>query len=458
MPAGPGARGAGGGAGRGRAPQLRGDRSRRARAWRTGPRATWCWRGPPARRRGRSGGPAPAARGPRPRVRAGAEDRSPAPSSSAARPRSCAARAGRGRVPPAHAGRARFACSSPATRRPSSWASGSWTWRRDGLLRTDVVARNSTGLTRPEFFNWEVNARQEIADRRAGRGGDADGRQRRLQRDRGRRAVRPVHARVGDRVRAPHRGGDARAGQRAGAGRSTGRPRPPRATRSSTASTACRTSPWRGPPAAVPGARYVDLYDDIDGGRYRAITKIDGRRGDLPPGRRRALHARRGPGAGAAGGARDGAGLPGAGSAALTRAPQFTDGSPGIVASSEYPPPLRRSASDQMSPSRERVLRVGAPPRSRRPRSSSLVELARGPARVAGVHAQPLERGLGRSGSSVPSEPATLGAGLARDRRTRRAPPPSPAPPGRRRTPLLRVGQRGQRGHRLGHAASRSGG
>ena len=34
-----------------------------------------------------------------------------------------------------------------------------------GLLRTDVVARNSTGLTRPDFFNWEVNARQEIAAR-----------------------------------------------------------------------------------------------------------------------------------------------------------------------------------------------------------------------------------------------------------------------------------------------------
>ena len=29
---------------------------------------------------------------------------------------------------------------------------------------------------------------------------------------------------------------------------------------------------------AVPGARYVDLYTTIDGGRYRAITRIDGRR------------------------------------------------------------------------------------------------------------------------------------------------------------------------------------
>ena len=29
-----------------------------------------------------------------------------------------------------------------------------------------VVARNATGLTNPEFFNWEINARQEIAARK----------------------------------------------------------------------------------------------------------------------------------------------------------------------------------------------------------------------------------------------------------------------------------------------------
>ena len=29
-----------------------------------------------------------------------------------------------------------------------------------------MVARNATGLTRPEFFNWEVNAQQEIAARK----------------------------------------------------------------------------------------------------------------------------------------------------------------------------------------------------------------------------------------------------------------------------------------------------
>ena len=79
----------------------------------------------------------------------------------------------------------------------------------DGLLRVDVVARNGTGLTRPEFFNWEVNAKQEIADRRPDAvvmvmGGN-DGFNVTVDGQR----VRPVHPRVGDRVRAPHRGGDA---------------------------------------------------------------------------------------------------------------------------------------------------------------------------------------------------------------------------------------------------------
>jgi hypothetical protein len=34
-----------------------------------------------------------------------------------------------------------------------------------GLLEVETVARNGTGLTNPAFFNWEVNARQEVAAR-----------------------------------------------------------------------------------------------------------------------------------------------------------------------------------------------------------------------------------------------------------------------------------------------------
>jgi hypothetical protein len=36
---------------------------------------------------------------------------------------------------------------------------------REGLLRVTTVARNATGLTNPAFFNWEINAEQEVADR-----------------------------------------------------------------------------------------------------------------------------------------------------------------------------------------------------------------------------------------------------------------------------------------------------
>lgn len=34
-----------------------------------------------------------------------------------------------------------------------------------GLLDVETVARNGTGLTNPAFFNWELNAQQEVADR-----------------------------------------------------------------------------------------------------------------------------------------------------------------------------------------------------------------------------------------------------------------------------------------------------
>src|SRR5687767_5950979 len=36
---------------------------------------------------------------------------------------------------------------------------------RPGLARVTTVARNGTGLTNPAFFNWEINAEQEVAAR-----------------------------------------------------------------------------------------------------------------------------------------------------------------------------------------------------------------------------------------------------------------------------------------------------
>jgi uncharacterized protein len=35
----------------------------------------------------------------------------------------------------------------------------------DDLFDVEIAARNSTGLTNPEFFNWEINAQQEMAAR-----------------------------------------------------------------------------------------------------------------------------------------------------------------------------------------------------------------------------------------------------------------------------------------------------
>lgn len=36
---------------------------------------------------------------------------------------------------------------------------------KPGLLEVETVARNATGLTNPDFFNWEINAEQEMAAR-----------------------------------------------------------------------------------------------------------------------------------------------------------------------------------------------------------------------------------------------------------------------------------------------------
>src|SRR5919108_310809 len=34
------------------------------------------------------------------------------------------------------------------------------------LFHSETAARNGTGLTNPAFFNWEINAEQEVASRR----------------------------------------------------------------------------------------------------------------------------------------------------------------------------------------------------------------------------------------------------------------------------------------------------
>jgi hypothetical protein len=145
------------------------------------------------------------------------------------------------------------------------------------LFDVSVVARNATGLTNPEFFNWEINAQQEIAAR------DPD-------------AVVMVMG-GNDGFNVLHEG------QLYG-------PHDPQwqleyARRAAVVmrelgSDGKRPVYWVPPPTArdpefneiyeiqnraveqaaqaVPGARYVDIYDTINKGRYSDELKIDGRR------------------------------------------------------------------------------------------------------------------------------------------------------------------------------------
>jgi hypothetical protein len=148
----------------------------------------------------------------------------------------------------------------------------------DALFNVEVSPRNSTGLTNPEFFNWEINAQQEIDARRPdavvmimggndgfnviGEDGQLYGPQdpewqteyaRRaavVMRELGSNGKRPVYWLPPPTARDP--GFDAiyqsqnRAVEQAA--------------------------------AAVPGARYVDIYNTINNGRYSDELKIDGRR------------------------------------------------------------------------------------------------------------------------------------------------------------------------------------
>jgi uncharacterized protein len=146
-----------------------------------------------------------------------------------------------------------------------------------GLIRTDVVARNSTGLTRPEFFNWEVNARQEVAARRpdavvmlmGGNDGfnvEVDGDSYgpftpEWETEYARRAAVVMRV-LGSRGRRPVYWA------------------PSPTARDEELNRIFRVQNFAVARAAeaVPGARYVDIFNTVDGGRFRAISRIEGRR------------------------------------------------------------------------------------------------------------------------------------------------------------------------------------
>ena len=145
------------------------------------------------------------------------------------------------------------------------------------LFDVSVVARNATGLTNPEFFNWEINAQQEIAARNPDAvvmvmGGN-DGfnvlhegslygpddpnwqleyarRAAVVMRELGSNGKRPVYWVPPPTARDP-------------------KYNEIYATQNKAVEQAA---------AAVEGARYVDIYDTINHGRYSDELKIDGRR------------------------------------------------------------------------------------------------------------------------------------------------------------------------------------
>ena len=148
----------------------------------------------------------------------------------------------------------------------------------DDLFNVEVSPRNSTGLTNPEFFNWEINAQQEVAARAPGAvvmvmgGNDGfnvlgeDGRlygpqdpeweteyARRaavVMRELGSNGKRPVYW----------------------------LPPPTARDEAFNAIYATQNRAVEQAAAAVPGARYVDIYSTINNGRYSNELKIDGRR------------------------------------------------------------------------------------------------------------------------------------------------------------------------------------
>jgi hypothetical protein len=145
------------------------------------------------------------------------------------------------------------------------------------LFDVSVVARNATGLTNPEFFNWEINAQQEIAARNPDAvvmvmGGN-DGfnvlhegtlygpddpnwqleyarRAAVVMRELGSNGKRPVYWVPPPTARDP-------------------KFNEIYATQNKAVEQAA---------AAVNGARYVDIYNTINDGRYSDELKIDGRR------------------------------------------------------------------------------------------------------------------------------------------------------------------------------------
>ena len=148
----------------------------------------------------------------------------------------------------------------------------------EGLLDVTTVARNGTGLTNPAFFNWEVNARQEVETRDLGA------------------VVMAIGDNDGFNVQTP----DGSLYNPGDPGWETEFARRIAVVSSVLSSGGKRPVYWVPPPTArdpkfndifriqnraaeratkaVPALRYVDVYSTLGHGRYSDELRIDGRR------------------------------------------------------------------------------------------------------------------------------------------------------------------------------------
>jgi uncharacterized protein len=144
------------------------------------------------------------------------------------------------------------------------------------LFDVSVVARNATGLTNPEFFNWDINARQEIAARKPDAvvmviGGN-DG----------------FNVSVNGQLYGPEtpqwqleyaRRTAVVMQELGGNGKRPVYWVPPPTARDGEFNKifASQNRAVKQAAAAVPGARYVDIYWTLNHGRYSDVLKIDGK-------------------------------------------------------------------------------------------------------------------------------------------------------------------------------------
>ena len=146
-----------------------------------------------------------------------------------------------------------------------------------GLLQVETVARNATGLTNPAFFNWELNAQQEVDAR------DPDAVVMAIGGNDG------FNVDSGGNLYGPHDPGweteFARrvavvAGVLSGDGERPVYWVPPPTARDPEFNEIYKTQnrAVEKAEAAVPGLRYVDVYSTLGKGKYSDDLKIDGQK------------------------------------------------------------------------------------------------------------------------------------------------------------------------------------